>query len=496
MSKLAVQWATPARLAALPLAALVAVLAARGPLGIQADPLKVVAAFLAGMLALVLVARYPAAFIAPVLFIPRDKELSSLSGLGEAGSWTALQVAGSLLCAGVAIRWIQLEFRPPSSPVAEAATEFAASPTSNPGRILKAFLLFACALSVSYLYTAAPGYGGEKLVGFLTLSGGLFFAASVLLRGERDYRDFAIGTAIFAMAVAASSLSFSATGASAAEDNPAHIGKGQVIGLGIAMLLYSRIANRWLRALVLLICIPWLSLGLVSAETRGPLFSLALVLGLSLFIKNLRSPLVSRKQMAIVAMLLAGVVMLLSAFWFYGNEASRFSYKADEIVALIQGSEEARGTAVQRLVFYRAAFNGWRQRPVFGWGIGGWSIFYWHSDYRAYPHNLFLEVLVEQGLAGIAFLLFFLAAVSKELWAGTARLAGSVRCFLPAWIYLLSIAMFSGDLDDDRFLWFWCGLTWAACALARRARSESYAFDREARSYGTSPIAGQIPSGS
>lgn len=76
MTNLSSRWATPGRLAVLPLAGLVAALAAREPLGIQADPLRVIGAFLAGTLVLVLAARYPAAFAAPVLFLPRFKEVS------------------------------------------------------------------------------------------------------------------------------------------------------------------------------------------------------------------------------------------------------------------------------------------------------------------------------------------------------------------------------------------------------------------------------------
>src|ERR1035437_1758125 len=128
---------------------------------------------------------------------------------------------------------------------------------------------------------------------------------------------------------------------------------------------------------------------------------------LSYFVDAMRSPLVSRRQMAIVAAVLVGAVMLLSVFWFYGAEAARFRYKAAETIALLQGDSQARGTAVQRLGYYGAALDSWLKRPLLGWGIGGWSMAYWHQDIREYPHNLFLEVLVEQGLVGLLLLSFF-----------------------------------------------------------------------------------------
>jgi hypothetical protein len=39
---------------------------------------------------------------------------------------------------------------------------------------------------------------------------------------------------------------------------------------------------------------------------------------------------------------------------------------------------------------------------------------------------------------------------------------------LPVWIYLISITMFSGDIDDSRFVWFWCGTVVAGCRFAQQ----------------------------
>lgn len=478
MSSIAMRRINPAYLILLPVTGLVAVLAARQPLGIQADPLRVIAVFLAAMLALALAARHPAAFLAPVMFLPRIKEYGVLDGMGPAANWTALQLACGLLGTGILMRWLwraQSPGDPPQTPNpdGEAAYREDTQPrrTGREDHAAKAFLLFAAVVAVSYTYTVSPHYGGTKLLEFLGLGGGLFFAAPLLFADERDLRDLTLGTVLFGMVVAASSLSFSATGAMAMGANASHIGKGQAIGLATLLLLYAPVADRRLKALILLVCIPWLALGLVSAETRGPLFSLLLVLLLSLFVPALRSPLVSRKQMALAAVALAGAVMLLSAFWFYGAEAFKFRYKATELIALLQGSGEAQGTAVERLEFYRAAWRAWLQRPLFGWGVGGWSMVYWNQDFRQYPHNLFFEVLVEEGLMGIAALFLLLRSVFGPLCASVRKVSALFPALLPCLIYLLSIAMFSGDLDDDRFLWFWCGLTVVCCGLACRARS-------------------------
>ncbi len=463
----------------LPIAGLIVLVAARGQLGLEADPLRLCGLILGASLALAVVARHPAAFVAPVLFLPGINQLSgvsALSGLGPLMYLTERQVLCSLLVCGLLIRWLctgSLTSADHAAPLQERdGAESAASRARQPRdgrRAVIAFFLFVVIVSISYTYSLAPDYGQQKLLGFLTLGCGLFVVPPLLFRSKRDFRDFMLGTALFGLVVAVSSLQFSATGAMAAGDNPSHIGKGQAIGLAMLMLLYAPVEDRRFRAVILLLCIPFLAIGMVSAETRGPLFSLLFVLLLAYFVPSMRSTLISRRQMLFSAIALVAALILLSTFWFYGTSAFSLRYKSAEIINLVDGNGEAQGTAVERLQFYHAAFESWLERPIFGWGLGSWSMIYWHQDIRQYPHNLFFEVLVEQGLAGVAALLIFLLAVFRQLRANRREIAALVPCLLPCLVYLLSIAMFSGDLDNDRFIWFWCGLSLNACVLARNA---------------------------
>ena len=62
---------------------------------------------------------------------------------------------------------------------------------------------------------------------------------------------------------------------------------------------------------------------------------------------------------------------------------------------------------------------------LFGQGIGGFGMRYFGEDKRAYPHNIFLEVLVETGIIGVAFLVCFLASalISLDLRSAISPLA-------------------------------------------------------------------------
>lgn len=494
MSQHSMRWITPGGLMTLPVATLAVVLMARGTLGIEADPLKTIAAFFAMILVLMVAANHPAAFVVPVLFVPRLMRVGVLNEFGPIGHWTALQLACVLFGAGLVLRLLIVTQRRYGYETAFDRSRELADTDSNRSvrEPLLAFLFFVSVVAFSYLYTAAPQHGAEKLIAFSTLGCAMFLLPFVLLPGDSNMRDFTVGTALFGLLVAASSLSFSATGAMGPQDNPAHIGKGQVMGLAILLLVYTPIHNRWLKAFVLFACIPALAVGLVSAEARGPLFSLLFVLILSFFVESFRSPVITRKQMAFVGAALVGAVMLLSTFWFYGAEAAKFQYKATEIVSLLENSNEAKGTAVERLVYYRAAVELWTERPLLGWGLGGWSMAYWHMDVREYPHNLFLETLVEQGLVGLAALMLFLYSTFGHWRAHQMQIGSSLPCLLPGFVYLISIAMSSGDLDDDRFIWFWCGLMLAGCTLAARAQGrDAFTADQSsARSIEIPAVAG------
>jgi O-antigen ligase len=92
-----------------------------------------------------------------------------------------------------------------------------------------------------------------------------------------------------------------------------------------------------------------------------------------------------------------------------------------------------------------------------------------------YPHNLALEVGVEQGLVGLLALLNLLGSAFIILKRDTEGVADGFPSLLPGLIFLFLITMFSGDIVDNRFLWFWCGLVFASLRIARIEPNEEEA---------------------
>jgi O-antigen ligase len=146
--------------------------------------------------------------------------------------------------------------------------------------------------------------------------------------------------------------------------------------------------------------------------------------------------------------------------------------KAEELSNLAAGHNPG-GTAGKRLEFYDDAVRAFESRPAIGWGVGGWSQFYYHEDKRGYPHNLFLEVAVEQGAVGLLVLCLFVMNIFWVAARQRVEFGGRFSFILPVVAYSLSVTMFSGDITDNRCFWMWCGL---CIALSRLAGVEENTF--------------------
>ncbi len=452
------------------LALLAALVAFRGGLDLELnfrlDPIWIIAGFIVALFALPLLAKHPAAFVAPMLFAPRVMALPFFSRFTETRSLTALALTAGIVGLAIFMRFLWLCRQP-----GEIWDVF-----RGQRRGIIAYLLFAAVIALSYLYTAAPDSGWDKLLDFLAFGSLAFFAPFFLIRTEEDYQDFVIGTVIFALAAAGYMLGASHQGRLAEHQHPQHIGVGQLLGWAILLLLFHRVTARYVRAAALFVCIPCLAVGLAAAETRGPLFALVLVLGLSVVFPRLKTSLISRRATVFVMVIVALAVFVLSTFWFMGTVQQSFRKKTTETIQILQGSSEANGTATKRLTFYKAALHTIPSHPVLGWGVGGWAVYYYLTDKKnvfQYPHNLVLEVTVEQGIIGLLALLNLLGTVFIILKRDTNGVVERFPSLLPALIFLFLVTMFSGDIVEHRYLWFWCGLVFASFRMAQFEPNEN-----------------------
>lgn len=129
-------------------------------------------------------------------------------------------------------------------------------------------------------------------------------------------------------------------------------------------------------------------------------------------------------------------------------------------------------TEESRVIFIPQALSVWSSYPIFGVGTGGFPIAAGYGDVLGnYPHNIFLELLAEQGLVGTGLYLALIIMLVRYFlrWAGDLE---DINSFLP-------LALFAGALaansvtGDLRGYYLYCGFgallspSWRRINMAR-----------------------------
>ena len=82
-----------------------------------------------------------------------------------------------------------------------------------------------------------------------------------------------------------------------------------------------------------------------------------------------------------------------------------------------------------------------------------------------YPHNVLLQVAAEQGIFGLFVLLMFLWSSYKTMRSLSLTTGGRLSCFLYIFLFDIFCMMVSGDLDNWRAVWLWCGVALATSRM-------------------------------
>lgn len=94
--------------------------------------------------------------------------------------------------------------------------------------------------------------------------------------------------------------------------------------------------------------------------------------------------------------------------------------------------------------------------PGLGIGTGGFSEVMRAGDMRIYPHNLFAEIGIENGIPGLVLLGGLLIAVVRR--AVRYRSDSRMTALLLAFLFSLWNAQWSGDILSNEWIWLYAGL--------------------------------------
>jgi O-antigen ligase len=178
--------------------------------------------------------------------------------------------------------------------------------------------------------------------------------------------------------------------------------------------------------------------------------------------------------------------------------------KLAQVIDQLDAAEDiaARGGA-NRFVYYAAAVAFWLEAPIFGNGVGSFSIMLRGEErLGAIPHNMILEILCSLGLVGLGLFLVMLWIAGGLVAGGRLRrdplLLGVAMLVMAQFVS----AMLRGDLGAQERLFLWLGLmamrplsSMGSGSNQRRGmRSHLHrtiGADRSARQYGSHVAANQ-----
>lgn len=335
------------------------------------------------------------------------------------------------------------------------------------------FVMLTTWFAVSLFWSSSNQYGLEKLTLFFGICGALYLNGILQLSINSElFRAFlvimTIASAVFSIEALAMADTASFVSLHGAEGD--YIGISRVIGLGFlsafSFALFEKKGSNI--AFVLLFVIMALQLSaLLVIGARGPLVSVAFAL-LFLYLFKDFIVLLPRgkvgKGVLVVTVLIASLVGLL----ILNPGIIENSLTAQRLLYLVE-QHGGGASAGERVVRYLWTIEEIAARPMVGFGLGSWPVEYGLGDIKEYPHNLFLEIMFETGLAGLFLLVFPLLYIGFKCLNSPSLLVNHMsKTYFLMMLYELANAMISSDLSGNRTYWLFLGATLVSISISGR----------------------------
>ena len=346
---------------------------------------------------------------------------------------------------------------------------------SEPTSIVYLFLIFGLLLGISYMYTASPDYGFRKILRFNTFAVTMFISPLLIIKSPADSKrllsyfyfllviiigimllqfvyflkwgDFAIVLAYWNR--------ISIPGA-----NPIQVSR--YLAIGAEMMIALLIRNRPSRSLHYFAILFVILLSIILSGSRGPLVSI--IIGSIVY-----AILYERKHSSRIfgyGILAIGTIITLLLLLPESLTQRFFDISQGSVIMTQQGVRRI-STIATRYEFWSMSIQAWFSSITsffIGLGAGGFSSLFIWRDWHWYPHNLFFEIIAELGLIGLVIGVLFIIKSYQIINKGIQR--GSFTDHSALWVagtvVMFIAAQFSGDINDNRILWMFIGISIAS----------------------------------
>jgi O-antigen ligase len=215
---------------------------------------------------------------------------------------------------------------------------------------------------------------------------------------------------------------------------------GRLLTLSILLLFFYLVRNFKPNKIFVLFYILILSIALGITSFRAGILGLLLVL--IVYYLFTHSQLRDKYILPAIFIFLAG---LLISSQLNENLIKRFHW----VESFSQQQKIVDATVNSRIKAYEISLLMFYEKPIFGFGAGGFNSIYNNSDlgkWIKYPHNNFLELIAETGLFGtILFFIIFIKSVKSLLKSKIVEL----KYFM---LLLFIFSFFSKDLSTNIIL--------------------------------------------
>lgn len=317
-----------------------------------------------------------------------------------------------------------------------------------PQRLVILFILLGFLLLISLLWTKAPSYGTQKSLKF-----GLFLLSYVLVGHhlKNYFNEFIVFNIFFSCLYIISLFieygsfgdilinvndRFRLGGSKEDLDNFNPIGISRYLGFSLICLYYlNKIFST--NKIVIIYSSIYVSIAgvfLFFSATRAPIFSLLIVFSIiTVFFSKLRFK-------KILPILLIGVIVYFSA---------ESVFKDKKAASLVEERYQ-NITDEGRLGIQAMAIKAINENIFLGAGVGNYGYLYTGKDIKVFPHNIFIEVLYENGLLGLIILLMIIYYGFKKI----SNVKSDYECqfLFISFLYFLINAQFSGDIETNSLL--------------------------------------------
>jgi len=300
----------------------------------------------------------------------------------------------------------------------------------------------ALSLAVSLGWTSAHSYGSQKVTTYLTVTMLAIGAPFFLFERWEDLRRFFTWTVVVAVPVALLALAHPSvdTGRLAGDNT---IGTSRLLCTAALILVLGALGRSRLRLPAAAVAAGLIAVA-AAVGSRGPILSFGLALAVTLAAWLLRVP----RNVAPVLAIAAASIAVVPFVSLPATSSERLSEAARDPAAAFRADD--------RYFLVQQAFQLIDRHPIRGAGVGAFTTV---NASAKWPHNMFLELWSELGLAA---LLVVAAAIVAAL-VGLFRLAWRlpthgreqelVYILLAVFVFNVLAVQVSGNINDNRDFW-------------------------------------------